>query len=59
MNCRHWDTKAGGICREPAADKVRDAERANLCDWFIFADGERGEAGSDRKARDAAERLFK
>ncbi|MFN7955831.1 MAG: hypothetical protein U0610_29220 [bacterium] len=58
-NCRHWDEAAGGICREPVAEKVRDPERANLCEWFLFQEGERGDAQALAAARAAAEKLFK
>lgn len=59
VNCRHWDVGAGGICREPVAEKVRDPERANLCDWFVFQEGQRGDSDALRAARAAADKLFK
>jgi hypothetical protein len=59
LNCKHWDGGAGGICREPVAEKVRDPERANLCDWFLFQEGARGDAERRAAARAAADKLFK
>ena len=31
VNCRFWE-KSG--CIEPAAEKVRDPEGQNFCEWF-------------------------
>jgi len=48
-----------GLCVEPAAEKVRDPEGQNFCDWFreVNADaaGERAQNGG----RDAAEDMWK
>lgn len=59
LNCKHWDESAGGLCKEPVAEKVRDPDRGNLCDWFTFREGARGDAQALAAARAAAEKLFK
>ena len=60
LNCAHYDPGAYNHCREPGAERVLDAARANRCDWF-----RPGGVGTDAEAaseRDAAlselERLF-
>lgn len=47
-NCAHHDPSAHNECREPQAERVRDRDRANLCDWF--RPGE--EAGGGERARE-------
>ena len=42
VNCQHYDAQARRGCREPnavAEETVRDATRANLCDWFDHRHG--------------------
>lgn len=52
--CTHYDAKAYNACREPAADRVVDKERANFCDFFTpFA----GQHDMDAKADDARAKL--
>lgn len=60
-NCRFYDAAAPKQCREPAAELVRDKEKANFCDFFQFGGG-RSEADSPAertRARAAADDLFK
>ena len=57
-DCIHYDVKAYNECREPAADVVREKERANFCDYFS-PNAESG-SGQGKKAAllAAAEALF-
>lgn len=36
-NCAFHAPGAHHDCREPAADPVRDPERANFCEYFVLA----------------------
>jgi len=64
-HCQHYDPRAYNECREVAAERIRDKERANFCDYFVFRGtkvngGRRGgymQARGD--AMDALEALFK
>ena len=48
-NCAFHDKGAYNECREPAAERVVDKERANFCDYFRFRDGE-GAGGGDARS---------
>jgi hypothetical protein len=55
LNCRFYDRSAPKQCREPQADLVREKDKANFCDFFVFSEassGSAGEAGASRKALD-------
>lgn len=61
LNCRFYDPPAPKQCREPAAELVRDKNRGNYCDYFVFSESrttgaQSGEAENSRKALDG---LFK
>lgn len=59
-NCRHYEPGAYNDCREPSAERVVDKESANLCDYFMPADG--AGAGGDKPSGAAVsdlEKLFK
>lgn len=59
MNCRFYDRSAPKQCREPQADLVREKDKANFCDFFVFSD-RTATAGNDAgKARAALDDLFK
>jgi hypothetical protein len=36
-NCRHWDERASGECRETEADLVTDKWRRNFCEFFAWS----------------------
>jgi hypothetical protein len=61
--CRFYDPRARDGCREPQAERVLDAARANFCDYFSVAEapasGAVGSATDATAARAALERLFK
>jgi hypothetical protein len=50
-NCRFHDPSAYNECRESSAERVRDRDRANRCEYFSPGDRE---AGADHAARDTA-----
>ena len=33
-NCEFYDENSYNECREPSADRVKDKDRSNLCDFF-------------------------
>lgn len=61
LNCRFYDRSAPKQCREPIAELVREKDKANYCDLFVFS--ETGTAGSPvtdtEKPRKALDDLFK
>jgi len=61
LSCRFHDPAAPKQCREPAAELIRDKNRANYCDFFAF--GESGTTGVQNgeveNSRKAFEELFK
>ncbi len=34
LNCRFYDARAYNECREPAANRVVDKDKANFCEFF-------------------------
>ena len=61
LNCGFHAPGMHGDCREPAAERVTDKERANFCEFFAFATGAaplRGGEGGDG-ARAALDALFR
>ena len=60
LNCVLYDSSSGH-CREPQSEEVRDRERSNFCDFFIFRDGavKNEKAGQVLKAKENWEKLFK
>lgn len=61
LNCRFYDRSAPKQCREPQADLVREKDKANFCDYFVFADSTAGATAGDATgaARKALDDLFK
>lgn len=58
-NCEFYDVKAYNECREPAAERVVEKERANYCDYFSPAAGVVEKISSAEQLKAAAEALFK
>ena len=52
LNCTFYDRSAPRQCKEPVAELVREKEKANFCDYFIFKKSDR--AGSQDSAQDQA-----
>ena len=61
LNCKYHDRSAPKQCREPQADLVREKDKANFCDFFVFAESVAGTAAADPSggARKALDDLFK
>lgn len=61
--CAHYDPHAYNDCREVSAERIRDKERANFCDFFVPRGTKIKRAkryGQSRgDAMDALEALFK
>lgn len=61
LNCARYDERAAQQCREPRAEPVADKDRANFCEWFVFAERvytPRGESGRTAAAREALRKLL-
>jgi hypothetical protein len=60
LNCAFYDSSASKQCREPAADLVRQKDKANFCDYFVFAEsrGAGAPAASAEQTRKAIDELF-
>ncbi len=61
LNCRFYDPSAPKQCREPVAELIKVKDRANFCDYFVFAESRTaGTAASEaERARKAFDELFK
>ena len=58
--CKFYDQSAYNECREVAAERIIDKERANFCDFFVIRGSKAGGSQSKAKeARQALEALFK
>lgn len=61
LNCARYDERAAQQCREPRAEPVADKDRANFCEWFVFAERvytPRGEPDRTAAAREALRKLL-
>ncbi len=60
--CKFYEQGAYNECKEVAAERIIDKERANLCDYFTLK-GSKGVGGGGfnrtRDAKEALEALFK
>jgi hypothetical protein len=60
LNCRFHDPSAYNECRESSAERVRERDRANRCEYFAPGDRKGGGGTSARgAARSALDDLFK
>jgi hypothetical protein len=61
LNCKFFDRSAPKQCQEPVAELVREKDKANFCDHFVYLEtGTSGSAVPDtEKARKALDDLFK
>lgn len=57
VNCRFYDRSAHNQCKDPAAEFVRDKERANFCEFFELGGSTLG-AAKPSSAKSAFESLF-
>jgi len=60
LNCVFYDRAVSKQCRETVTELVREKEKANFCDYFVFAENRitAADAGSTQ-ARKALDDLFK
>ncbi|MBF0528002.1 MAG: hypothetical protein HQK55_01775 [Deltaproteobacteria bacterium] len=58
-NCEFYDPGRASYCREPGAEKVRDVEARNTCEYFVLSRKASGPADELAKAKEALENLFK
>jgi hypothetical protein len=58
-NCQHYDPGYYNQCRETAAERVVDKEKANFCDFFAPGTGAASPRGETSTARARLETLFK
>ena len=60
LNCAFYDRSVSKQCRETVTELVRDKEKANFCDYFVFVENRiaAADAGS-LQARKALDDLFK
>ncbi len=58
-NCDFFDPKSYNECRESSADRVKEKERSNHCDYFVLRKGALADQDQAAKLRAAAEALFK
>ncbi|MBE9504994.1 MAG: hypothetical protein IME96_12545 [Proteobacteria bacterium] len=40
LNCRFYDESSYNECREPVAERVKEKDIANFCDYFEFRDSD-------------------
>lgn len=55
VQCRLW---VNNYCTEPSAEKVREPEGMNYCDWYQARD-DKQETGDKEKGRSEAEELWR
>jgi hypothetical protein len=58
-NCRHYDPAYYNQCRETAAERVVDKERANFCDYFAPRTAGANSQQTPSSARAQLDALFK
>jgi hypothetical protein len=59
--CKHYDQSAYNECREVAAERIVEKERANFCDFYVPR-GSKGASGTfnrTKEAKEALEALFR
>jgi len=61
LNCRFYDRAASKQCRETVSELVREKEKANFCDYFVFSEDRTPspDSGSKEAARKSLDGLFK
>ena len=56
MNCLSW---VNDQCTEPSAEKVRDPEGGNFCDWYREIVADFADKRETKGSKEAAEELWK
>jgi hypothetical protein len=60
LNCEFYDRAVAKQCRETITELVREKEKANFCDYFVFAKNRIAAAdAASAQARKALDDLFK
>lgn len=60
LNCLFYDPAVSKQCRETVAELVREKEKANFCDYFVFVeDRVAAQDAGGAKARKALDDLFR
>jgi hypothetical protein len=54
LNCTFYDESRANQCFEPQAERVKEKDRSNYCDYFRFK-----EEGQKKSPREDAEKLWK
>jgi hypothetical protein len=54
LNCTFYNEGRANECFEPQAEKVKEKDRSNYCDFFRFKEG-----GQKKSEKDEAEQLWK
>lgn len=54
LNCTFYDEKRANQCFEPQAEKVKEKDRSNYCDYFRFR-----EEGQKQEGKAEAEKLWR
>jgi hypothetical protein len=54
LYCRFYDEGKANRCREPQADYVKERDRANFCEYFLF----RNTDASGASGKETAEKLW-
>jgi len=60
MNCKFYEPGAHWDCRETISEPVREKERANFCDYFVYVNRQPGTGSTSKqeRARDSFNSLF-
>lgn len=59
-NCEFYDPTSYNECREPVADRVKEKDRSNFCDWFKLRDQKFGTKNNQvEEAKRKLEELFR
>ena len=53
LNCAFYDESRANQCFEPQAERVKEKDRSNYCDYFRFKD-----EGQKKSPREDAEKLW-
>ena len=58
-NCKFYSPSSQNQCREHIQDPVKDKERANFCDYFVFVQAKENESSKkESSAKDDFNNLF-
>ena len=58
-SCVNCDFRVNSRCTEPSAEKVRDPEGINFCDWYQARDKRQGIRDKEEGSKEAAEEMWK